>query len=63
MAAIVVAMTLILGLAAGVAAVVLVGIEGRGKHRAPKLAHKMARTAQHLNGDGEPPKRFARLLS
>jgi len=41
---------------------VLLGIEGRGKERAPKLADRMARAAQHLNGDGEPPTRLVKLI-
>ena len=56
-------MIITLGVVLGIAAVVVVGIEGRFKHRAPKLADSMARAAQHLNGDGEPPKAFTRILS
>ena len=63
MTAIVLAMIITLGVVLGIAAVVVVGIEGRFKHRAPKLADSMARAAQHLNGDGEPPKAFTRILS
>jgi hypothetical protein len=37
-------------------------MEGRGKQRAPKLADRMARAAQHLNGDGEPPRRLIKLI-
>ena len=62
MAAIVLAMLFILVLAVGIGAVVLIGIEGRWRERAPKLAHKLARAAQHLNGDGKPPRRLIRLL-
>ncbi len=53
MTAIVVSMFVILGVAAATAGIVVVGIEGRGKVRVPKLADRMARAAQHLNGDGE----------
>jgi len=63
MTAIVVAMIITLGVVLGIAAVVVVGMEGRFKTRAPKLADSMARAAQHLNGDGEPPKAFTRILS
>lgn len=63
MPAIVVFMILILALVAGTAAVVVVGMEGRYKERAPRLADRMARAAQHLNGDGQPPKALERLLS
>lgn len=62
MTSIVFSMLLILGLAAGTFGLVLLGIEGRGKDRAPRLAHRAARAAQHLNGDGEPPARFQRLI-
>ncbi len=53
MTAIVVAMFVIIGVAAGTAGIVVVGIEGRGKFRAPRLADRMSRAAEHLNGDGE----------
>ena len=59
---IVIAMLLILAVAIGTAGVVLVGMEGRGRRRAPKLADRMARAAQHLNGDGQPPETLVRLL-
>jgi hypothetical protein len=55
--AIVVSMFVILGVAAATAGIVVVGMEGRGKMRAPKLADRMARAAQHLNGDGEHARR------
>ena len=63
MPAIVVFMVLILALVAGTAALVVIGMEGRYKERAPKLADRMARAARHLNGDGQPPKAWERLLS
>jgi hypothetical protein len=59
---IVVAMIVILVVAACTAGLVLLGMEGRGKQRAPKLADRMARAAQHLNGDGEPPARLVKLI-
>jgi hypothetical protein len=52
---IVVAMIVIFVVVACTVGLVLLGMEGRGKQRAPKLADRMARAAQHLNGDGEPP--------
>ena len=61
MTAIVVAMFVILAVAAGTAGLVVVGMQGRGKDRAPRLADRMARAAQHLNGDGQPPHAFTRL--
>lgn len=58
----VVAMIIILGLAAVIVGMVVLGIEGRGKEHAPKLADRMARAARHLNGDGEPPKQITRQV-
>ena len=62
MTSIVVAMIVILVVVACIAGLVLLGIEGRGKQRAPKLADRMARAAQHLNGDAEPPARLVKLI-
>lgn len=62
MTSIVVAMLITLSVVLGIAGVVVVGIEGLGKDRAPRLADKMARAAQHLNGDGKPPKALTRIL-
>ena len=62
MTSIVVAMIVILVVAACTVGLVLLGIEGRGKQRAPKTAARMARAAQHLNGDGEPPSRLVKLI-
>lgn len=47
------AMFAIIGVAAATAGVVVVGIEGRGRLRAPRLANQMSRAAQRLNGDGQ----------
>jgi hypothetical protein len=47
---------------ASIVGVVLLGMEGRGKQRAPRLADRMARAAEHLNGDGEPPARLIKLI-
>jgi uncharacterized protein YjeT (DUF2065 family) len=55
--AIVLAMLVILGVAVVTAGLVMVGMEGRGKFRAPRLADRMARAAQHLNGDEQPSRR------
>lgn len=62
MTAILVSMIVIFVIAASTVGLVIVGMEGRGKTRAPKLADKVARAAQHLNGDGEPPRSLQRLL-
>jgi uncharacterized protein YjeT (DUF2065 family) len=59
---IVVAMIVIFVVVACTVGLVLLGMEGCGKQRAPKLANRMARAAQHLNGDGEPPKRLIKLI-
>jgi hypothetical protein len=59
---IVVAMMVIFVIAGCTAGLVLLGMEGRGKQRAPRLADRMARAAQHLNGDGEPPARLVKLI-
>ncbi|WP_375422829.1 hypothetical protein [uncultured Friedmanniella sp.] len=63
MTAVIVAMVLTLALVAGVAGLVLMGIEGRWRQRAPRLADRMARAAQHLNGDGQPPRSLTRSSS
>jgi len=52
-AAIVVAMLVILAVAAATAGVVVVGMEGRGRTRAPRLADRMSWAAEHLDTDGE----------
>ena len=62
MTSIVVAMFVILIVVASIVGVVLLGMEGRGKQRAPRLADRMARAAEHLNGDGEPPARLIKLI-
>jgi hypothetical protein len=47
-----VAMVVILVIAAVTAGLVVMGMEGRGRRRAPKLAGTMATAARNLNGDG-----------
>jgi len=59
---ILVAMITVLLLAVGVVGLVLVGIEGRGRRRAPRIARRITRAAQHLNGDGQPPARIVKLI-
>jgi hypothetical protein len=56
------AMIIILGVAAGIVGLVALGMQGRGRDRAPELATKLARAAEHLNGDGEPPEGFRRFI-
>jgi len=61
MTALVVAMLVILTVAAGTLALVVVGMEGRGGHQAPQLARRLRRIARHLNGEGRPPRRLRGL--
>src|SRR5215218_2320111 len=62
MVVIVFSMIIILGVAAAIVGLVALGMQGRGRDRAPVLANKMARAAEHLNGEGEPPERFRRFI-
>jgi hypothetical protein len=55
--AIVLSMLVILGVAGVTAGLVVVGMEGRGRVRIPRLADRMARAAEHLNGDDQPSRR------
>lgn len=57
MTAIIVAMLVILGVAVVTAGIVVVGIEGRGRLRAPRLADRVTRAAEHLNGERQPSHR------
>ncbi len=50
------AMLVILALAAVVLGMVVVGMEGQGRHRLPEVAQTLARAGRHLNGEAEPPK-------
>ncbi len=54
-----IAVLLIAGIVAGM---VMVGMEGRGTDRAPKVSRQLTRAAKHLNGDAKPPKRFVRAV-
>ena len=62
MTAIIVASLLLLALIVGIVGVVVVGLEGRGVARLPRLATKLSKAARHLNGDATPPAAFLRLL-
>ena len=62
MIAIAVASLLLLALITGIVGLVVVGLEGRGSERHPRLRTRLAQLARHLNGDGAPPPRFLRLL-
>ncbi len=52
---------LIVLLAAGVGAVVTIGIAGAGKLDHPEMAKKFARTAKVLQGEAETPEVFNKL--
>ena len=60
MTAILVAMIVVLTIAAGIAVLVVVGMQGRGSQYVPKLTDHMSRVARHLNGEGEPPRSLIR---
>ena len=56
MTAILVAMIIVLTIAAGIAGLVVFGMQGRGSQHVPKLTDQMSRVARHLNGEGQPPR-------
>ena len=60
MTAILVAMIVVLTIAAGIAGLVLVGMQGRGSQHVPKLTDSMSRVARHLNGEVERPRSVVR---
>ena len=62
MIAIAVASLLLLALITGIVGLVVVGLEGRGSERHPRLRTRLTQLARHLNGDGNPPPTFLRLL-
>lgn len=51
MTTILLSMCAILGVAVATAGIVVLGIEGHGRVRAPRLADRLTRAAQRLNGD------------
>lgn len=56
----VLALSVVLIIALGVFGFVAVGLQGRGRTHAPKVADRLARAARHLNGDAELPDRIAK---
>ncbi len=62
MVMIVFSMLMILAVAGIIAGIVFIGIEGRGRTRVPKFANQLTKAAEHLNGDGEPPRAFSRMI-
>lgn len=63
MSAVIITMVLLVLLALGVAVVVVMGMVGHGKEQAPTLAHYAAKTARHLNGDGQAPAALNKLIT
>ena len=55
-------MLVVLLLSAAIIAVVVIGMEGTGRERHREFADAMARTARHLNGEGEPPRALVALF-
>lgn len=55
MPSVVVAMIIIVGLAAAVAAVVAIGMRGKMSDRNPAVAERLGMVAKHLNGDADAP--------
>ena len=62
MTAIIVASLLLLALVGGIIGTVVIGIEGRGVGRLPRLDPWFHKLARHLNGEAPPPPAFVRLL-
>jgi len=59
----IVAMTVVFAIIVGLALVVTIGIADKGSRIAgTRFAALMRRTAQHLNGEAEPPQALLRLL-
>jgi hypothetical protein len=59
----VVTMTVVLVIILGLALVVTVGIAGKGNRlMGTRFSSLMERTADHLNGDAQPPQALLRLL-
>ena len=58
----VLAMLAILVVAAAVVGLVLVGMEGRGRARIPRIAEKLTTAAKHLNGEMDAPESFSRVM-
>lgn len=59
-----IAMFLIIGVAAVVMMIVMIGTDGNARTgRHPELTQRLARAKQHLNGEAEVPARFERLVN
>ncbi|WP_420175600.1 hypothetical protein [Luteococcus sp. OSA5] len=44
-------------------AVVLVGMQGAFKERAPEMAERLATAARHMNGEAEPPQALVDMVT
>ncbi|GAB3702911.1 hypothetical protein [Mariniluteicoccus flavus] len=62
MGSIIFAMLLVVVVGTFVIAAVAMGMRGKGKHQHPRMADSFARAAMALNGDGETPDVFDRLV-
>lgn len=62
MLAMIFTLLLILLIAGVIIAIVVMGMEGTGRQSHPEIAQVMAKTAKHLNGDGEPPAALVTLF-
>jgi hypothetical protein len=60
MTPVLITMSVILVIAAAIVGLVVIGAQGLGRRWAPKVAHTMARTVAHLNGNGRPPRILSR---
>ena len=60
MTAILVAMIIVLTIAAGIAGLVVFGMQGRGSQHLPKLTDQMSRVARHQPREREPPRPLIR---
>lgn len=56
-------MLVVLVVAAAVIAVVVMGMQGTGRDQHPEIADAMARTARHLNGEGQPPRALVAIFN
>lgn len=56
-------MLVVLVVAAAVIAVVVMGMQGTGREQHPEIADAMARTARHLNGEGNPPRALVAIFN
>lgn len=62
MAVMIFTMIVVMVIAVGVIAAVVMGMEGAGSAQHPELAEAMARTARHLNGEAAPPRALVALV-